>query len=408
VRYRLYPNYKVSGVEWLGDIPEHWGITKSKWLFKKMQRPIRDTDGIVTAFRDGIVTLRINRRAGGFTNAMLEHGYQGIRKGDLVIHAMDAFAGAIGVSDSEGKSTPVYSVCIPRESDKVITSYYGKLLRVMSQRQYIHALSKGVRERSTEFRYSEFSVINLPVPPLKEQQAIANYLDMATFKIDSLIAKQEKLKELLKEKRQATVDAIIHEQSTIYKRMGWVTNRVYRPVSRIADKQYIALGLYNRGRGLFHKLPKEGSELGDSDFYWTQEGDLILSGQFAWEGSVAIASHNENDCIVSHRYPVVKGVDGVIKTQYLWAYLTTRDGDFLLNEHSVGSAGRNRPLNINTLMKAVIPVPTIEAQMRVTKIVITEEKIKVIIDKAIDLLKEKRTALISSVVTGKLDVREAV
>ena len=65
-------------------------------------------DGVVTCFRDGVVTLRKNRRLSGFTEAIFEFGYQGVQKGDLVIHAMDAFAGAIGVSDSDGKSTPVY------------------------------------------------------------------------------------------------------------------------------------------------------------------------------------------------------------------------------------------------------------------------------------------------------------
>lgn len=67
----------------------------------------------MTCFRDGTVTLRKNRRLRGYTEATVEHGYQGIRKGDLVIHGMDAFAGAIGVSDSDGKGTPVYNVCQP-------------------------------------------------------------------------------------------------------------------------------------------------------------------------------------------------------------------------------------------------------------------------------------------------------
>ncbi len=104
-----YDAYKPSGVEWIGVIPEHWEIYKGKWLFVKEERPARKEDGIVTCFRNGEVTLRTNRKTDGFTIALKEHGYQGIRKGDLVIHNMDAFAGAIGVSDSDGKSTPVYS-----------------------------------------------------------------------------------------------------------------------------------------------------------------------------------------------------------------------------------------------------------------------------------------------------------
>ena len=109
---------KDSGVEWIGQVPEHWDVQRSKFIFKKIERKVNEEDQIVTCFRDGQVTLRANRRTEGFTNALKEHGYQGIRKGDLVIHAMDAFAGAIGISDSDGKATPVYSVCLPHDKQK--------------------------------------------------------------------------------------------------------------------------------------------------------------------------------------------------------------------------------------------------------------------------------------------------
>ena len=108
-----YPKMKDSGIEWLGEVPAHWGIERGKWLFSKMDRPVREADEVVTCFRDGVVTLRKNRRVRGFTESLQEIGYQGIRRGDLVVHGMDAFAGAIGVADSDGKGTPVYSVCEP-------------------------------------------------------------------------------------------------------------------------------------------------------------------------------------------------------------------------------------------------------------------------------------------------------
>ena len=123
--YQTYDSYKDSGIAWLKDMPEHWSIEKGKWIFDRAERPVRKEDDVVTAFRDGQVTLRTNRRTNGFTNAIQEHGYQGIRKGDLVIHAMDAFAGAIGVSDSDGKATPVYSACVARGEFDVNAYYYA-------------------------------------------------------------------------------------------------------------------------------------------------------------------------------------------------------------------------------------------------------------------------------------------
>ena len=81
--WKRYPAYKESGVEWLGEIPESWEIKCAKFIFRRMARPIKDEDDIVTAFRDGIVTLRVNRRTEGFTFSLKEIGYQGVRKGDL-------------------------------------------------------------------------------------------------------------------------------------------------------------------------------------------------------------------------------------------------------------------------------------------------------------------------------------
>ncbi|WP_370613351.1 restriction endonuclease subunit S [Citrobacter portucalensis] len=204
-KYKAYPEYKDSGVEWLGKIPSGWLLKKAKYIFQRVQRPLRDIDGVVTAFRDGQVTLRTNRRTDGFTNSVKEIGYQGVRRNDLVIHAMDGFAGAIGVSDSDGKCSPVCSVCIPWENQTVNMHFYGYLVRQLAVTDFILSLAKGIRERSTEFRFSEFSGLMLPIPPIYEQNQIATFLDYETAKIDHLIEKQQQLIELLKEKRQTVI-----------------------------------------------------------------------------------------------------------------------------------------------------------------------------------------------------------
>lgn len=203
--FQKYPAYRDSGEIWLKNIPAHWEMRKGKFLFKKEERPVRDCDDIVTCFRDGQVTLRTNRRTEGFTNALKEHGYQGIRKGDLVIHAMDAFAGAIGVSDSDGKSTPVYSVCTPRIEGKVNQYYYAYFLRNMANSNIILSLAKGIRERSTDFRFKDFGELNIVFPSIEEQTAIAAFLDDKTAKIDRAIAQKEKMIALLKERKQIII-----------------------------------------------------------------------------------------------------------------------------------------------------------------------------------------------------------
>ncbi len=205
VKAQKYSSYKNSGVHWLRELPEHWEIYKGKWLFIKQERPARKEDGIITCFRDGEVTLRTNRKTEGFTIALKEHGYQGIRKGDLVIHNMDAFAGAIGISDSDGKSTPVYSACTPRIPNKVNPFYYAYFLKDLAKSGFIESLAKGIRERSTDFRFNDFGLLLLSVPPLSEQTAIAAFLDRKTALIDQAIDIKQKQIELLKERGQILI-----------------------------------------------------------------------------------------------------------------------------------------------------------------------------------------------------------
>lgn len=202
-------NYKPSGIQWVEKIPSYWAVERAKWLFNRMERPVRPEDDVVTAFRDGQVTLRTNRRTEGFTNAIQENGYQGIRKGDLVIHAMDAFAGAIGVSDSDGKSTPVYAACVPRGEYPVNNHYYAYLLRYMAHSGYIESLSKGIRERSTDFRFAEFRELPLPIPYKDEQDRIVAFLDKKTTEINAAIAKKERLIELLDEQKSILINTLV-------------------------------------------------------------------------------------------------------------------------------------------------------------------------------------------------------
>jgi len=209
LQMRRYESYKDSGMEWLRQIPSHWDVQRSKFIFKKIERKVNEEDQIVTCFRDGQVTLRANRRTEGFTNALKEHGYQGIRKGDLVIHAMDAFAGAIGISDSDGKATPVYSVCLPHDKQKIDVYFYAYYLRNLALSGFISSLAKGIRERSTDFRYADFAELLLPIPPYLEQQKIADYLDKQTAKIDQAIALKTAHIEKLKEYKSVLINDVV-------------------------------------------------------------------------------------------------------------------------------------------------------------------------------------------------------
>lgn len=202
---------KETEVPWLPSIPGHWDLLRGKYLYREANRPPLPDDGVITAFRDGQVTLREKRRTDGFTLAVLEVGYQHVKKGDLVIHTMDAFAGAIGVSEDDGKSTGEYAVC---EALNPLTNnaYFANALRCMARRGYIYVLCPSVRERAPRFRFVRFAPMLLPVPPIEEQNLIVNEIAAHTQGFKGVLELTEKSIERLREYRSALITAVVTGQ----------------------------------------------------------------------------------------------------------------------------------------------------------------------------------------------------
>ena len=197
---------KDSGIQWIGSMPAHWNCIRGKYILKYIQKPVREDDGVITCFRDGEVTLRSNRREDGFTMADKEIGYQGIDVGDLVVHGMDGFAGAIGISDSRGKASPVLNVLDTEQSKRYIMYF----LRSMAYSDVFLALATGIRVRSCDLRWNKLSELFYPVPPLEEQEAIVDYIDSVLRRTDEVIAaKREQLSTL-----EAYKKSLIYEYVT--------------------------------------------------------------------------------------------------------------------------------------------------------------------------------------------------
>lgn len=254
---------------------------------------------------------------------------------------------------------------------------------------------------------SELKYLWIALPPLSEQRAIARYLDHADRRIQRYIEANEKLIALLQEARQVATLEAMKSLSSTSKRLMAVTEKIERPIRRASDETYTPIGLYNRGRGIFRKEPRGGDELGDSDFFWVEEGDLVISGQFAWEGAIALASDVEHGCVASHRFPLLRGKPGISDSRFLLAFFQTDWGQLILDHNSRGAAGRNRPLNIRTLLKEKISLPPIRAQLRIAEMLQLEDRVRQHAKLSEQLLNEYRASLIAHVVTGKLDVRAA-
>ncbi|NBK19818.1 restriction endonuclease subunit S [Anaerotruncus sp. 1XD42-93] len=192
---------KDSEIQWIGMMPSHWDCIRGKYILKYVQKPVREDDGVITCFRDGEVTLRSNRREDGFTMADKEIGYQGIDIGDLVVHGMDGFAGAIGISDSRGKASPVLNV-LETDQNKRYIMYF---LRSMAYSDVFLALATGIRVRSCDLRWNKLSELFYPIPPLEEQEAIVAHIDDVIEKTNAVIADKKAQLETLDEYKKSLI-----------------------------------------------------------------------------------------------------------------------------------------------------------------------------------------------------------
>ncbi|RAP39489.1 hypothetical protein BYZ73_20245 [Rhodovulum viride] len=199
---------KDSGIDWIGQIPAHWGIHRFKYLFEQSRLPVRPGDEVVTSFRDGQVTLRSNRRLEGFTEAIIEGGYQGIRVGQLVLNSMDAFEGAIGVSDSDGKCTPEYVICDPIQ-DGLSQQYFAYLLREMALARYIQVICNAVRQRAVRIRFNNLAHRFVVVPPADEQKHIVEFVEATKKRIGDAITLKESQITALREYKTSLINAAV-------------------------------------------------------------------------------------------------------------------------------------------------------------------------------------------------------
>jgi len=138
-----------------------------------------------------------------------------------------------------------------------------------------------------------------------------------------------------------------------------------RPVKIASDEEYAEIGIYCFGRGIFHKLPRKGLEVGDKDLYLIKEGDFILQVTFAWEGAVALASRTEDGMHGSVRFPTFRVDEPRCFPPYLVNYFRTREGLQQLVKICPGSAGRNRVLSIKRIPEVHVPLPPLDEQRRI-------------------------------------------
>ena len=347
---------------------------------------------------------------------------------------MDAFAGAIGIADSDGKGTPVYSVCKP--SSQVNAYFYAYMLREMARNGWIQALAKGIRERSSDFRYTDFAWQLVPLPPLPEQTAIVRFLDHADQRIRRYIRAKQKLIALLEEQKQA----IIHQTVT-----GQIDVRTGQPYLSYKDSGVEWLGevpahwelrrvkqVAQVLRGKFTHRPRNDPSLYDGPYPFIQTGDVAQAEKAITRYRQTL---NKNGLAVSQMFPagtlvmtIAANIGDVavldfeacfpdsvvgfvpqngVERDYLF-YVFRAMKPELLREAPVNTQGN---LNVDRIgSRGIAVAPVCEQGLIVRQIEASTARLNTAASRAsrqIELLREYRTRLIADVVTGKLDVREA-
>jgi type I restriction enzyme S subunit len=345
---------------------------------------------------------------------------------------MDAFAGAIGVSDSDGKGTPVYSVCKP--NTEANSHYYAFTIREMARSQWIQALAKGIRERSTDFRYDAFGSQLVPVPPLSEQTAIVRFLDHVDRRIRRYIRAKQKLIKLLEEQKQAIihravtrgldpdvrlkpsgiewlgdvpehwgVSALRHRYSQCLGKMldsKRITGSHSLPYLRNTDVQWDRVNVED--------LPTMDILPAEYNRYTVQEGDLLVCeggevGRCAfWSGELSVCGFQK----ALHRLRPMSQRRDMPRFMYYALCAAAKsnafdDGHVSTIPHLTGEKLRAHRFPFPPLAEQRLLVSLLDSELKKLDQAIAMAHCE------ITLLLEYRTRLIADVVTGKLDVREA-
>jgi type I restriction enzyme S subunit len=408
---------KDSGIEWIGEIPEDWIIEKGKYILKYLQKSVKDTDGVITCFRDGEVTLRSNRREDGFTVSLKEIGYQGIDIGDLVVHGMDGFAGAIGISDSRGKASPVLNVLDSNQNKKYIMYY----LRSMAYGDVFLALATGIRVRSCDLRWNKLAELQYPIPPLEIQKQIAAFLDSKCNKIAFLKNDIEKQIETLEQYKKSLIIEAVTKGITSNVKMKdsgieWIGQI---PEHWEIDKgKYIleylekpikptdgVITCFRDGEVTLRSNRREdGFTISEKEigYQGIDIGDLVVHGMDGFAGSIGISDSR------GKASPVLNVLDSKQNKKYLMYYLRSMAyGDVFL-ALATGIRVRSCDLRWNKLAELPYPIPPMDEQNKIVEYIDSIlNKINNIIStkkQQLEKLEEYKKSLIFEYVTGKREV----
>ncbi|CDG18648.1 restriction endonuclease subunit S [Xenorhabdus doucetiae] len=439
-KYKAYPEYKDSGVEWLGEVPCHWKVISISRLFFRTKRAGYTEKELLSVYRDYGVIPKSSREDNNNKPSEDLSPYQLVQPNDLVMNKMKAWQGSIAISEYEGIVSPAYFVYQPNKVlfEQAYPRYVHYLLRnPIYVTQYL-SCSKGIRVNQWDLDPDEFRKIELLLPTKHEQKKIYSFLDHETAKIDNLIDKQKQLIELLKEKRQAVISHAVTNglnpdvpmKDSGVEWLGevpehWVVAQLKFNTlemqtgpfgSQLHAEDYIVDGipLINPAHMNSGEIIPDLQVTVDEATQKRLERHKLLDGEIIFSrrgelGRCAVVKKEHEGWLCGTGSLKAKLTKKIIP-DYAYILISSEGVVSELILESKGSTMAN--LNTETLGRVRLPVPPIREQEAILDYIkVISDKYDYLIlsaDTAIRLMQERRTALISAAVIGKIDVRNWV
>lgn len=426
---KRYPEYKESGLEWLGEIPIRWQVEKAKWIFFAVSQKNCPDEPLLSVTQEfGVVT-----RDDLENRVMMPMGeliaFKLVEPGDFVI-SLRSFQGGLEYSPYRGIVSPAYTVIRPRF--RIQHRYFKYLLKSHPFISELQTTVTGIRE-GKNIGYKEFTEIRLPIPSFEEQNQIASYLDGKVGEIDAFVARKRQLIALLQEQKQAVINRAVTQgldphapRKTIdvdwyqeipahwqLKKLGYLTKIGNGSTPSRGNARYWNGGNYPwlNSASVNQGIITEADQFVTSDALSECHLPIVkansvlvaITGQGKTRGTAALLTF---DSTINQHMAYITPITTSLDSKYLFRLL---QGMYPYLRHISDEGGTKGALTCEDVKRLKIPVPPLDEQKTIVTHLESEEthfeQAVIRAEQEIELIEAYRTSLIAHAVTGKIDVR---
>lgn len=422
-----YSEYRDSGVKWLGEIPRHWEM--KRWRFLMVENTKKNSDRRVRLqlqFRYGDIVRKANQSEESDVLDTISK-YTVVEPNDIMINGLnlnyDFVSQRVAQVNEEGVITSAYISLRP--TNIACSKYYTYFLKSMDSKKMFHGMGTGIR---LTLSYNELKNQFIPRPSIEEQEAIANYLDATTSKIDAAIAQQQKMIDLLNERMQIIINNAVTkglDSNVTMKDSGveWIGKiPEHWDTCALKKKAKIILGkmLSNNPTNKYkyicakdvHYGNIDTSELKEMSFtqeerilYEVKRGDMLIVEGGAGAGGCAIFKEYKKNIYIQNSIMIIRGTDNLLNN-YICFFMQSINQkgyiEFICNKATIPHFTKEK------VGAVTIPLPPLKEQIEIVDFINKEiVPIDVVIQNCqqqISLLQERKQIIINNVVTGKVKV----